>query len=814
MPFFRDLPLRAKGLLVIAIPIGALLIIVGAFYYVQKQEQAANAFLRRTYEIHTEIQAVRARWEMAESAALGFLATRKDGWLDPLRQARREIPATFDRLEDLTADSPELSRRVAEIQARILDRLDRLEELPARADLLRSSPDPAHLLEQTRTEQEAIRKGLADLRADQERRLQEQLADARTHQHQGYVVIGAGLILALVGATLAMLIFTNMIARRVQALHETAHRLATGTPVGAFKAEGRDEVDRLARSLSDAAALLEGRQRDLQDLAAGLERRVQERTAELERANAALAAEVAERRRAEEGLADANRRLEAVIDASPLAIIGLDLEGNVLGWNRAAEELFGWKAAEVMGKPLPVVPEEGESAFRAFLEGAGRGEVLTAHDTQRRRKDGTLVDVRVWTAPLTGPDGKIRGQIALVADVTQQRKLEQQFAQAQKMEAIGRLAGGVAHDFNNVITVVSGYGHMILEGVQNDPVLREAAEEVLRSADRAAGLASQLLAFSRRQMIQPRVLDLNSLVANMEKMLGRVIGEDIELKTVLRPGVAPVRADPGQIEQVVMNLAVNARDAMPGGGKLIIETANTTLDETYMGTHSGVRPGAYVMLAVSDTGTGMDEETRAHLFEPFFTTKEKGKGTGLGLSTVYGIVKQHGGEIWVYSERGRGTTFKIYLPQMAREEGRERAEAEQAAPAKHGTEQVLLVEDEEGVRRLIRDILEQRGYKVTEAASGEHALEILQGDHADLQLLVTDVVMPRMSGKQLAEAAVLLRPNLRVLFLSGYTDEVVVDHGVLQPGANFLQKPFTPETLARKVREVLDRPAQRRNSGE
>jgi CheY-like chemotaxis protein len=376
------------------------------------------------------------------------------------------------------------------------------------------------------------------------------------------------------------------------------------------------------------------------------------------------------------------------------------------------------------------------------------------------------------------------------------------------MEAIGRLAGGVAHDFNNVITVVSGYGHMLLEGVQDDPALREAAEEVLRSADRAAGLASQLLAFSRRQIIQPRVLDLNSLVANMERMLGRVIGEDIELKTVLRAEVGKVRADPGQLEQVVMNLAVNARDAMPHGGKLTIETANTMLDDTYMGTHSGVRPGPYAMLAVSDNGTGMDPETRAHLFEPFYTTKEKGKGTGLGLSTVYGIVKQHGGDIWVYSERGRGTTFKIYLPMVGeRVEGPEKAAP---PPARHGTEQILLVEDEDGVRRLVREILEQRGYKVIEASSGEQALEVLERDHQNLGLLLTDVVMPKMSGRDLAEAAALLSPDLRVLFLSGYTDQVVVDHGVVV-GADFLQKPFTPETLAHKVREVLDRPVRRGN---
>ncbi|HWR51029.1 MAG TPA: ATP-binding protein [Bryobacteraceae bacterium] len=811
MSFFKDLPLRTKGLIVVAIPIGALLLIVAAFYFVHQQEQSADYWIQRTYEVRNQIQMVRTRWETSETGILGYLMTGNDRWLEPFRAAREQLPGIFDDLEDYTSGSPGVLKRVKEVEARINSRMDRLEELPAKAELLRSSSDPARLLEGTREEQGAIRQGLTSLRMEQERVLAQQLADADAVQTQGHIVIFAGLILALVGGLLAMVLFTNMVSRRIQALDENAHRLASGIPVAPLNA-GKDEVGRLAESLGEAAALLEGRQRDLQHLASDLESRVHERTAALEQANTALGGEVTERKRAEEGLADAKQRLEAVIDASPLAIIGLDLEANVLGWNRAAEELFGWTSSEVMGKPLPALPDDGTPTFRSLFMNAAKGEVLTAYDTRRRRKDGTPVDIRVWTAPLASPDGEVRGQIALIADITQERKLEQQFAQAQKMEAIGRLAGGVAHDFNNVITVVSGYGHMLLEGVQNDPPLREAAEEVLRSADRAAGLASQLLAFSRRQVIQPRVLDLNSLVANMERMLGRVIGEDVELRTVLRPEVATVRADPGQLEQVVMNLAVNARDAMPQGGKLTIETGNTVLDDSYPGTHSGVQPGPYVMLAVSDTGNGMDSETKAHLFEPFYTTKEKGKGTGLGLSTVYGIVKQHGGDIWVYSEPGRGTSFKIYLPQMASEPA-DGAAKPVAAPARHGTEQILLVEDEDGVRHLVREILEQRGYKVMEASSGEAALAILERDHQSFELLLTDVVMPKMSGRDLAEAAALLRPNLRVLFLSGYTDQVVMDHGVAGT-ADFLQKPFTPETLAHKVREVLDRPARRKNSGE
>jgi two-component system cell cycle sensor histidine kinase/response regulator CckA len=313
-----------------------------------------------------------------------------------------------------------------------------------------------------------------------------------------------------------------------------------------------------------------------------------------------------------------------------------------------------------------------------------------------------------------------------------------------------------------------------------------------------------LLLFSRRQVIQPKVIDLNALVLDIERMLRRVIGEDVELNTRLEPGLFAVRADRGQIEQVLMNLAVNARDAMPGGGKLTLETQNVSLDQSYARSHAEVKPGRYVMLAVSDTGTGMPPEVRAHIFEPFFTTKERGKGTGLGLSTVYGIVKQHGGDVWVYSEPGRGTTFKIYLPQAGAAADEKTAQPAEPLAAAAGHETVLVVEDEAAVRRLVRDILHHNGYRVLEGDSGEQGLETAAGHAGKIDLLVTDVVMPKMSGRDLAEALVRLRPEMKVLFLSGYTDNVVVDHGVLQPGTDFLQKPFTPDALVRKVRAVLD----------
>jgi signal transduction histidine kinase len=380
--------------------------------------------------------------------------------------------------------------------------------------------------------------------------------------------------------------------------------------------------------------------------------------------------------------------------------------------------------------------------------------------------------------------------------------------QAQKMEAVGQLAGGVAHDFNNLLTVILGSADLLLDALGRDHPEREEAEQIRNAGLRAAELTRQLLAFSRQQVLAPQVIDLSEVVATMDKMLRRVLGEDIDLRTVPSPGLRAVRADPGQLEQVVMNLTVNARDAMPTGGKLTIETANVELDEAYAREHAVVlKPGRYVMLAVSDTGIGMDGATQAHIFEPFFTTKESGKGTGLGLATVYGIVKQSDGWIWVYSEPGHGTTFKVYLPQVT----------EAAAPAVpspvppvsvRGAETLLLVEDEEPVRHLVEKMLKANGYTVLVAANGDDA-ERVAGEHEGrIHLLMADVVLPGINGRQVAQLLTATRPGIRVLYLSGYTDEAIVRHGVLEPGVAFLQKPFSPAVLGRKVREVLDSPAQ------
>ncbi len=392
-----------------------------------------------------------------------------------------------------------------------------------------------------------------------------------------------------------------------------------------------------------------------------------------------------------------------------------------------------------------------------------------------------------------------------IGQFLRRQNIEEQFHQAQKMEAVGRLAGGVAHDFNNLLTVIRGYSDLLLGRLPTADPIRRDMEEVKKAADRAASLTRQLLAFSRRQVLQPRILDLNAEVAKMGAMLQRMIGEDIDLLTVLSPGLGSVKADPGQIEQILMNLAVNARDAMPNGGRLTIETTDVVLDAEYARRHVAVNPGRYVVLAVSDTGCGMDAATQTRIFEPFFTTKERGKGTGLGLSTVYGIVKQSGGNIWVYSERGRGTVFKIYLPRV---EGP--AEAIDPGMAQEtvstGSETILLVEDNPMLRTLAKEILCTHGYTVLEAAQGEEACRISEHHTGTIHLMLSDVVMPGMKGRELAERLKSARPTIKVLLMSGYSDTFVLHQREIDPGTAFLQKPFSPQSLAQKVREVLSSP--------
>jgi PAS domain S-box-containing protein len=499
-------------------------------------------------------------------------------------------------------------------------------------------------------------------------------------------------------------------------------------------------------------------------------------------------------------LRSSEERYRSLVENANDIVYTHDLDGNLTSFNRAGEILLGYSRHEVLGRNLQrlLAPEYVERAKQA-LERGKAGEEQAPTEVQILGRDGRRLILEINTR-LIYQDGKLVGVHGIARDVTERRQLEDQLRQAQKMEAVGKLAGGVAHDFNNLLTVIVGYSELLQSRLAPDGQENRMISEIRRAAEQAASLTAQLLAFGRRQVLQPRILDLNAVVAATKKMLERLIGEHIHLVTELDPSIGTVKADPSQIQQVIMNLSVNARDAMPKGGTLTIRTENQRFERGQTHNDVAVTPGDYVVLSVDDTGCGMNKQTQDRIFEPFFTTKELGKGTGLGLSTVYGIVKQSGGYVWVDSAPGQGSTFTIYLPQVG--EPLPAAKADTAVAASSGTGTVLLVEDEETVRNMARTCLEMSGYRVIEASDGVEALHLVQSQTGPIDLLLTDVVMPFMTGPELAEQVTTFFPKIKVLYMSGYSDREFVDASVPPATGNYLQKPFSPRALTAKLREL------------
>lgn len=627
--------------------------------------------------------------------------------------------------------------------------------------------------------------------------LREVIAGAR---HSGALI---GLVIFVVGLGLVYAIST-LVTRPLSAVARTVERIAAGD-LDLRALETPDaEVAQFVRAFNHMVDKLSGAQQELSAINQQLEVRVDARTAALREAAARQRVVQHALTRSEEEARASSEMLQSFINLAPQAIIGVDLKWRVTLWNRAAEILFGYAEDEVLGGPVPHVPEDQSDAFKEIQERVESDRAVTPTDVMRRRKDGAMINVMCSSGVVRDLTGKPTGYIAIVSDVTERKALEEQHRQSQKMEAIGRLAGGVAHDFNNLLTVITTSTALLLELERSDED-REDLEAIASASARAASLTQQLLLFSRRQVLTHQRVDLNVLVRELNPMLRRLLRENLEVSSVLSDDIGLVTADPTQLHQVIMNLAVNASDAMPAGGRLTIETHDVVLDEHYTHHHPDVPPGPYVMLVVTDTGHGMDAVTVSKIFEPFFTTKSVGQGTGFGLATTYAVVAQLGGHIRVYSEPGHGTAFKIFLPHAPAnradrhvEPAREPDEVRHHLPAT-----ILLVEDDDSVRRTIKRTLERAGYDVLEASDGEKALELAASYAEPIDVVVTDVMMPGMNGREFADAILLTHPGLGVVFMSGYTDETVSQKGLVDATRTFLQKPFTGDQLLTAIRDLI-----------
>ena len=722
-----------------------------------------------------------------ETALRGFLLSGKEISLEPDAKARPLLNAKLDSLVSMTAGSVAQNERAVLIR----DAVREWETGYADPTLARART-PGYT---PTTESELAGKALFDnVRASfdvfqryEERFYERLVATERFLGISAFVAV----ILEIVGLLAVLIWLRRGTLRQTTELLDQQERME----------EQAIELESQAAELEEQTAMLEEQTDEAQNVARTLEktnRELAETVERLENSNTAMEGLTREKQKT-------LRLLDVVLESAPIGFAFHDRDMRYTRINSALASMAGRSAEEHIGRtPSEVHPEVAELVEPLLRQVFATGKSVINVPVARPAHNGSSAEQHFLVSffPVLSLEGSIDGVGAVVLETTDRRHLEEQLLQAQKMEAVGQLAGGIAHDFNNILTAIKSYSELLIEDMATDKGRVEDVKQIREAADRAAGLTRQLLAFSRQQLLRPRVLDLNTTIRDLKGMLERLIGADIEVKTRLATTIGMITADPGQIEQVLMNLIVNARDAMPGGGTIDIETSNVELDDNYVRTHASTQPGPYVMLAVSDTGQGMSRETQTRAFEPFFTTKEKGKGTGLGLSTVYGIVKQSGGSIWMYSEQGRGTTFKIYLPRVDA-----LADDNVVAPVLNGLgghETILLVEDEDSVREVASRILQRQGYSVVEARNGKEALREFGERGREFDLIITDIVMPEMGGLELAQRVREWAPAARILFTSGYTEDAALRRSFLEPGAEFIEKPFTPARLAERARQVLD----------
>jgi len=829
-----------------ALTLLAIAVVGGAALRTAAVTNDSAAWVAHTLQVEAQLDEGAALISSAEDGAMGYVLTADTGSLAVYTSARIALPAVVERVRVLTADNPSQELRADSLAALTSAQLKLFEQI----EVPRAALEPATARSSTEREERQgmarIRRVVARMRGEEQRLQNERSARLSTVTRQARVAAWAGILLALAAVSVAGAMISRELRQRQRAeaalaASESHYRTVLNNVTDAVFVT--DTVGRYLDVNPQGCELTGYSRAELLRLTAADTYLPEERPLVAERIAAVTAGRVlsydrrmlrkdgsvilievtavllpdgrilttfrdlSEQRKVENQIRESEQRFRELAENVREVFFSMDpATGRVQYVSPSYEELFGHSREHAYATPHAwtegIHPDDRDQTFAADRLAAESG--VQADSVYRIvRPDGSTRWVRGRSSPVRNAKGEIIRVVGIAEDITDLKRTEAQSLQSAKMEAVGRLAGGIAHDFNNLLTVIMSYGQLQIDEHASDDPRRPDLEQIVSAARRAADLTKQLLAFSRRQVLQPQVLDLSDLVMNLTRMLERVIGENIELRSNLTSRIGCVRADSGGIEQIIMNLVVNARDAMPSGGTVTIETANVEMNGADVGAQDPIAPGSYVLLAVSDTGEGLEEAIKGHLFEPFFTTKERGKGTGLGLSTVYGIVKQSGGYVVAESERGRGATFKVYLPRIA--------EPAEALPPKGahtdirgGSETIMLVEDEAAVRQVTRTVLERRGYTVIEADRPESAIALADSLPHAPNLVVTDVVLPGISGRELAGLLEGKWPGLKVLYLSGHMDDAIARHGVLERGVALLEKPFTPDALALKVRQVLD----------